>query len=199
MILFIIIAICILIYTIFAKDGLIDEIKKSLSMKYKKIRSILKDIGWWIFANVVLNGLNLIACFLISAFMLIVLCNTCPSETSHWEFDINALQDNLVAQGEFRGRYASRGYIDGELSYFYLRPMSMGEKVEHIPANKTYVQYSDDERPHVEVHQSRIDIPEWMNKVFWLKSMNEKTTDYYVIVVPEGTITNTGQYEIDMK
>ena len=76
--------------------------------------------------------------------------------------------------------------------------MSMGEKIEHIPAKKTYIQYSNDERPHVEVHQSRMDIPEWLYKVFFIEWMNDKTTDYYVIVVPEGTMTSTGQFEIDM-
>ena len=137
--------------------------------------------------------------FLVSVVLMFGLCFVCPSETSQWEFNINALQDNLVTQGEFRGRYASRGYIDGELSYFYSRTMYMGEKIEHIPANKTYVQYSDSEHPHIEVHQSCMDIPKWLNKIFFLECMNDKTTKYYVIVIPEGTITNTGQYEIDMK
>jgi len=120
----------------------------------------------------------------------------CPSEKYQWEFNINALQDNLVTEGRLYGR---RGYVDGELSYFYSRTLSLGEKIEHIPANKTYVRYSDTEHPHVEVHQSCMDIPEWLSKIFFLEWMNDKHTNYYVLVVPEGTITNTGQYEIDMK
>jgi hypothetical protein len=107
------------------------------------------------------------------------------------------MQDNLVTEGTFA--YRGRGHIDGELSYFYSRTLSKGEMIEHIPANKTYIRYSDTERPHVEVHQSRLDLPKWLTKVFFIEWMNGKQTDYYVLVVPDGTITNTGQYEIDMK
>lgn len=195
MILFIVIAIIILLCTLFADDWLIYHIKKDAKSS-KPVRNILGGIGTWFFANVVFNALNALIVFLVSFCMLLMLSFTCPSEKSQWQFNINAMQDNLVTEGNFYGR---RGHVDGELSYFYSRTMSLGEKIEHIPANKTYVRYSNDEQPHVEVHQSRIDIPEWMYKVFFLKGVNEKTTDYYVLVVPEGTITNTGQYEIDMR
>lgn len=194
MILFIVIAIIILLYTLFAYDWLIYHIKKDVKSS-KPVLNILSDIGIWLTHNVLFNALNAGIVFLMSFCMLLILCFTCPSEKSQWQFNINAMQDNLVTEGNFYGR---RGHVDGELSYFYSRTMSLGEKIEHIPANKTYVRYSNDEQPHVEVHQSRIDIPEWMYKVFFLKGMNEKSTDYYVLVVPEGTITNTGQYEIDM-
>jgi hypothetical protein len=183
----------------FDDDGLIDRIEICILYGHKKIWNILKEIWGWIWLNIGLNIINIVAVFCISCVLFFGLCFVCESETSQWEFNINALQDNLVTQGEFRGRYASRGYVDGELSYFYLRPMYIGEKVEHIPANKTYVQYSDSEHPHVEVHQSCMDVPEWLSKVFFIDWMNSKTTQYYVLVVPEGTITNAGQYEIDMK
>ena len=195
MILFIVIAIIILLHSLFADDWLIYHIKKDAKSS-KPVRNILGDIGICFLHNVLFNALNAVIVFLVSFCMLLMLCFTCPSEKSQWQFNINAMQDNLVTEGNFYGR---RGHVDGELSYFYSRTMSLGEKIEHIPANKTYVRYSNDEQPHVEVHQSCIDIPEWMYKVFFLKSMNEKSTDYYVLVVPEGTITNTGQYEIDMR
>lgn len=192
MILFILIAIGILIYTIFADNWLIYHLKR-------KTWSVFNTVSTWLLGNVLLNIANIIFVWLISFVLFLGLVFVCPSETSQWQFNINALQDNLVTQGEFRGRYAQRGHIDGELSYFYSRTLSLGEKIEHIPANKTYVQYSDTEHPHVEVHQSCLDIPEWLTKVFWIEHMNSKTTKYYVLVVPEGTITNTGQYEIDME
>lgn len=195
MILFIVIAIIILLCTLFADDWLIYHIKKDAKSS-KPVRNILGDIGNWFLHNVLFNALNALIVFLVSFCMLLMLSFTCPSEKSQWQFNINAMQDNLVTEGNFYGR---RGHVDGELSYFYSRTMSLGEKIEHIPANKTYVRYSNDEQPHVEVHQSRIDIPEWLYKVFFLKDMNEKSTDYYVLVVPEGTITNTGQHEIDMR
>lgn len=201
MILFIIIAICILLYTIFAKseDGLIWSLKRIYTYGLP-FREKLKEIGSWFWMNVLLNAFNAICVFGLSVVMLFVLCNVCPKETTQYEFNINALQDNLVTQGRLRGSmYGSRGYVDGELSYFFSRTMSQGEIIGHIPAKKTYVQYSSTERPHIEVHQDRANIPDWLNKVLWLKPFNKYSTDYYVIVVPEGTITNSGQYEIDMK
>lgn len=194
MILFIIIAVCILIYTIFADTWLIHCIKEDIKGP-RPVRDVLYSIGIWFGSNLLLNAANATMVFLISMGALFVAANVCPEETSQWEFNINALEDNLVTEGRLYGR---RGHVDGELSYFYSRTLTMGEKIEHIPANKTYVQYSDTERPHVEVHQSRIDIPEWMNKVFWLEPFNTTSTDYYILVVPEGTITNSGQYAIDM-
>jgi len=190
MILFIIIAICILLYTTFADNWLIYHIKN-------KTWSVWSTINTWFWSNVWFNIVNIICVFGLSVMIFFVAAIACPSETSHWEFNINAMQDNLVTEGTFARR--GRGSIDGELSYFYSRTMSLGEKIEHIPANKTYVRYSDTEKPHVEVHQSCVDIPDWLRKVFFLEWMNTKSTKYYILVVPEGTITNDGQYEIDMK
>lgn len=196
MILFIVVAICILLYTLFADDWLIYHIKRDLKSKHP-CKEILKDFGMWFWSNVFFNTINIFLVWLVSIVLFVGLCFVCPDETSQWQFNINAMQDNLVTEGTFA--YRGRGHIDGELSYFYSRTLSRGEMIEHIPANKTYIRYSDTERPHVEVHQSRLDIPEWLTKVFFIKWMNEKQTDYYVLVVPDGTITNTGQYEIDMK
>jgi hypothetical protein len=115
-----------------------------------------------------------------------------------WEFNINALEDNLVTQGEIHGgMFAVRGYFDGELSYFYSRTMSRGEIIEHIPANKTYLRYDNTVHPKVEVHTEELDIPEWVreNLIFDLDS---KQIDYYVMIVPEGTLKNSGEYNIDM-
>ena len=199
MILFIIIAICILIYTTFGENGIVDKIQNNIKYKYYAINKIVRDVWSWLWINIGLNIVNIACVFTISCVLFFGLCVVCEDETSQWRLNINALEDNLVTHGEFRGRYASRGYIDGELSYFYSRTMYRGEKIEHIPASKTYVQYSDDEHPHVEVHQSCKDIPEWLNKVFFIKWMNNNTTEYYVLIVPEGTIANNGRYEIDMK
>ena len=140
------------------------------------------------------------AAYVSSAMALEVAENTCPMEESQWSFEINALKDNLVTEGHLRGsRFSVRGYVDGELSYFYSRNMRHGEIIEHIPADMTYIRYDNNVHPKVEVHQKKIDTPEWMSKVFFIDFLNQKTNDYYVIVVPEGTISNSGTYQIDME
>lgn len=189
MILFIIIAVLILLGT---TDDLIDEIR----IKNKSFFDHVKSVFGWLGFNVTLNIINWFFVICLSCLLFFGLHFVCSSETSQWEFKINAMQDNLVTEGNFYGR---RGHVDGELSYFYSRTLSYGEKIEHIPADKTYIRYSNDEYPHVEVHQSRLDIPDWLYKVFFIEWMNSPNTRYYVMVVPEGTITNTGQYEIDMR
>lgn len=195
MILFIIIAIGIFIFSIVEDEGLLWDLKAARYSDHP-IWETIKRIHDWIWLNIGMNLINLVLSFVISMFVFFGCVCVCPSETSSWEFNINAMSDNLVTEGQWYGR---RGHVDGELSYFYSRPLSLGEKIEHIPADKTYVRYSNTERPHVEVHQSRVDIPEWLTKTFFLEWLNDTHTSYYVMVVPEGTITNTGQYEIDMK
>ena len=152
MILFIIIATCILF------ESTKDAVCKILSGD-RKIITIIKNINAWFWTNIGMNILNLLIVFSLSIPLFFGLSFVCPSETSQWEFNINAMQDNLVTEGTFARR--GRGNIDGELSYFYSRTMHLGEKIEHIPANKTYVRYSESERPHVEVYQSCVDVPEW--------------------------------------
>lgn len=215
MILFILIAIGILIYTIFAKDYLVECIKgrKEYNKKieenigygrtnydvlfsrtydkrdYTNIFKIFRD---WILCNVLFNMINFIVVFVIS----IIVVWICPQIDTEYSFNINALKDSMVTSGEFYGR---RGYIDGEINYFFSRTMSEGEKIGHIPADKSYIRYDNEGKPHIEVHQKVNEIPEWVSKVFWTDWVNEPMTDYYVIVVPEGTISTTGTYEIDME
>lgn len=200
MILFIIIEIIILLYTIFADDWLIYHIRKDIRYGARKIKAALTNIWSWFWINVILVAFNVIACFGISFFVMMGCAVVQPEIESEWSFKINALKDNLVTEGEFYGGpFCTRGYIDGELNYFYSRTMPKGEIIEHIPADKTYIRYDNNVHPRVEVHQSQIDIPEWIGKIFWIDYMNQKTTDYYVIVAPEGTIINSGTYQIDME
>lgn len=200
MILFIIIEIAILAYTIFADDWLIYHIRDGIKSGKNKVKVVFINIGEWFFCNILLVLLNAIAVFFISVVVFAGCAITQPTLETHWSFKINALQDNLVTEGSFRGgAFSMRGYVDGELSYFYSRTMSKGETIGHIPADKTYIRYDDTTHPRIEVHQSQVDTPKWMCKVFWLRMFNEKQLDYYVIIAPEGTIANTGQYNIDMQ
>lgn len=193
MILFIIIAVCILFFT--TVGGLIPDILEKFYGD-RPVLNIFKAVNSWFWTNVGMNLVNVIMVLSLSLVLFFGLCFVLPTERSQWEFNINALEDNLVTEGH---RYGRRGYVDGELSYFYSRTHANGEKIGHIPANKTYIKYDNEVKPHVEVHNRRIDVPEWLSKVLFIDWMNDWTTEYYVLIVPEGTITNTGEYAIDMK
>lgn len=219
MILFILISIGIALYTIFADGWLIDsiknieetnkEVKENIEYgrtnydtfsfrKYNEhdYESVPKNILYWIILNIFFNMVNFIFVFIIST--LVVLC--CPKAESYYTFNINSLKDNLVTSGEIHGgAFCVRGTIDGEISYFFSRTTDKGETIGHIPANKSYIKYDDNKKPCIEVHQKNHKIPEIVEKLLFTKWCNGKSVDYYVIIAPNGTISITGTYEIDME
>lgn len=219
MILFILIAVGIAIYTIFAHGWLIDSIK-NIKENNKKIEenikygrtnwdtfscrnynehdydSVPKNILYWFFLNIMFNFVNFFLVLLISAIVVVF----CPKEESCYSFNINSLKDNMVTNGEIHGgAFCVRGSIDGEISYFYSRVTDKGEIIEHIPANKSYIKYDDNKTPCIEVHQENHKVPEFFNKLLFVEWCNDKSIDYYVIIVPDGTISVDGTYEIDME
>lgn len=219
MILFILIAIGIALYTIFAKDWLIDSIKniKETNKKVKEnikygrtncdtfflreynehdYESVPKYIFQWFVLNILSNVINFIFVFIIS--VIVVLC--CPKAKSYYTFNINSLKDNLVTSGEIHGgAFCVRGAIDGEISYFFSRTTDQGEVIGHIPADKSYIKYDDSKKSCIEVHQENHKIPEIVEKLLFITWCNDKSVDYYVIIAPNGTISTTGTYEIDME
>lgn len=219
MILFIVITIGILIYTIFAKDFLMDSIKNLdeynkdiegkircgctnydlfFSRKYDKrdYESIPKIALEWLFCNVIFNFANAIIVFVISAIVVFAY----PRTETQYSFNINSLKDNLVTSGEIHGSaFCVRGSIDGEISYFFSRTTDKGENIGHIPAEDCYIEYDREMKPHIEVHQTVHEFPNWLQKLLWVEFLNSTNTEYYVIFVPEGTISTTGTYQIDME
>lgn len=219
MILFILIAIGIALYTIFADGWLIDSIKnieetnKEVKENIEKDRtnydtftfrkynkhdyvSVQKYIFQWFALIIFFNVINFIIVFVIS--MIVVLC--CPKAESYYTFNINSLKDNLVTSGEIYGSaFCVRGTIDGEISYFFSRATDKGETIGHIPADKSYIKYDDNKKPCIEVHQKNHKIPKVVEKLLFTEWCNDKNLDYYVIIAPNGTISTTGTYEIDME
>lgn len=219
MILFIVIAIGIFIYTIFAKDFLIDSIKGIdeynedikekirhgctnydlfFSRKYDKrdYESIHKIVFEWLLVNAVFNFVNAIIVFIVSAIVVFAY----PRTETQYSFNINSLKDNLVTSGEIHGSaFYIRGSIDGEISYFFSRTTDKGEVIGHIPAEDCYIQYDDESKPHIEVHQTTHEFPNWLQKILWVDIFNQTNTEYYVIIVPEDTISVDGTYQIDME
>ena len=195
MILFILLAIGFALYTIFSESGLIDSIKNIEETNKEVYGSVPKIIFQWFLLNIFFNVINFIFVFIISA--IVVLC--CPKAESYYTFNINSLKDNLVTSGEIHGAaFCVRGNIDGDISFFFSRTTDKGETIGHIPADKSYIKYDDNKKPCIEVHQKNYKIPEIIEKLLFTKWFNNKSVDYYVIIAPDGTISTTGTYEIDM-
>lgn len=151
--------------------------------------------------------LSAMVTFIISGiFTLILICLPIfPTYDYSYKFNINSMKDNLVTEGCI---YYRSGHIDGELSYFFSRTMDKGEIIGHIPADSSYIKYDDDVHPNIEVHQEKIDWDEatgW--KIFdpWL-CLFEKSKNFeycqekeYIITIPSDTLTEEGNYEINME
>lgn len=151
MILFILMAIGIALYTIFADRWLIDTLKydvRNYGNGYDYREASKYILGWFII-NIVANVLNCLIVFAIS----IVAVSFCPKAESYYTFNINSLKDNLVTSGEIQGgAFCVRGTIDGEISYFFSRTTDKGETIGHISADKSYIKYDDSKKPCIEVH-----------------------------------------------
>ena len=161
MISFILIAIGIALYTIFADGWLIDSIKNIEETNKKVKKNIEYGITNWIIFNIFFNIINFIFIFIISAIVVYF----CPKAESYYTFNINSLKDNLVTSGEIHGgAFCVRGTIDGEISYFFSRTTDKGEIIGHIPANKSYIKYDDSKKPCIEVHKKNHKISEIVEK-----------------------------------
>ena len=193
MILFILCVLAVALYTIFREGWLVDSIKDMIKDKELTLKNLASEIECWLFINVLIDTFA----FLIVVVLSILVTIVAPMQKSQYSFEINSLKDNIVTAGKINsGIYSARGYFDGELSYFFSRPTDKGEIVGHISAGKTYIQY-DNEKPRIEVHQKSIS--ETMSKVFFTKWFATKETEYYVLYVPEGTISTIDEYQIDLE
>lgn len=164
----------------FSKDDLKNPIKPIWSHFWYGVLSVM-------FALV----LSFLISFIICTFYQ-------PMEDYDYNFKINSLKDNLVTTGDISGGiFCVTGSIDGEINYYYSRTMVNGDKIGHIPANKTYVKYKNDSNPKIAVYKERANYPEWFEKLFFAFEVDE--LKYYVITVPEGTMINNGTYEIDLE
>lgn len=212
--LFIIIAICIFVYWLFCPDGLLDyfrtmdEYNKQIIENIKRgrinydlfftreycesdLRTVLKGIGEFIIMNLFFNFLSGMI-ILILAFLLVIALPTKPYDYS---FAINSLKDSSEIEGRIYGR---RGYIEENMSYFFLRDDEFGERMGRIPADKTYIQYNDEANPHVTVYKEKTNSPDWLNKLLPISMFCDDKVIRYEIVVPSGSVIED-TYEIDME
>ena len=190
-VIFTILLICYLIFN--KKDGLLEgiRIKKKCGNKYRI--SYGSFIEAFILNEFIFFILSFIICTIVTLFI--------PATEERYSFNINSLEDNVVTQGKF---YCHRGYVDGELSYFFSRTMNKGEAIGHIPASDSYIRYDDTKHPQIEVVKQMAVVPDIIN--YWMPMFeatkimfNEDCEKEYIITVPSGTISNDGTYNIDME
>lgn len=158
-----------------------------------------KDGGFsWLMCQIVfLTVCNALA---VAIGSMILFSAILPTREQHYSFKIHALQDNLVTKGEIHGgHFSTRGYIDGEMKYFFMRSMGYGDKMGYIPAKKTYIKYDNDTYPHIDVYKNVPDPPELVVWLVgdWAEHMYIEA-DRYIMTVPEGSVID-GVYEIDMQ
>lgn len=212
--LFIILAIIVCIYWIFCSDGLfnylktMDEYNKKTQDYIKRgrinkdslfqreycesdLRTVLRGIREFVLVNLFCNFLGFTAICII----VFILGTTLLKKPYDYSFDINSLKDTVTIEGRI---YWRRGYIEENMNYFFLRDYSYGEKMGHIPADKTYIRYSDDENPHIRVYKEKTCAPDWLYTfvpVSWFST--DEVIRYELVVPSDSVIEDT--YEIDME
>ena len=116
---------------------------------------------------------------------------TTPTEETYTETKpIYALQDNITTTGSVSGGiFYTSGYVDSELSYFYLTSTDSGLKSEHIPVDTTYIKTSDN--PRLEITYTNYELS-WIGKIlFFPLDANYTEFQDYTLYIPEDSITNS--------
>ena len=122
---------------------------------------------------------------------------TAPTEEAYIETKpIYALQDNITTNGSISGGiFYTGGYVDSELSYFYLTSTDSGLKSEHIPADSTYIKTSD--TPRLEITYSNYELS-WIGKIlFFPIEANHTEFQNYTLYIPEESITNSISIDLE--
>lgn len=121
-----------------------------------------------------------------------------PTETIQ---PIYALTDNIVTEGTIRGGiFYTRGYIDGDLQYYYLTDAdNRGQKIEHVAASYTYLnEIAEGEQPTIEFHYTKWEFPDWF---IWgvcpFLEWDDASLSWVRLNVPETTLPDG--FTIDMQ
>ena len=85
------------------------------------------------------------------------------------------------------GIFYTTGYIDSELSYFYLTSIESNLKLEHIPADTTYIKTSN--YPRLEITYANYELS-WIGKIlFFPIEANYTELQNYTLYIPEDSIS----------
>ena len=188
-----IVSFIVLIITIFGANGLIQKPKRVKNdPTYSETQEDI--IGNCIITNILTPTVVFIIVSVISFFTTY---SYYPMEEYSYSFDINSLEDNLATEGKMQGYFCMSGYINEELYYYYSRALDKGDKIEHISASQTYLNYDDQGKPNITVYKEKSKYPTLYKKLLFTFPINH--VKYYVLTLPKSAITNTGNYNIDMK
>ena len=146
-----------------------------------------------IIVGTIIWTLGLIASSLILGLTLVISSLFVPKSNYMYELtnheEIVALQDSTG--GTARTGSLGSAYINNSLYYYYMSDTEYGYNAGKINAENTYVRYCEDETPSVETY-SAVD---FKNK--WLYLFAFPTDTYYVAYIPEGSIIEN--YQIDLE
>lgn len=115
------------------------------------------------------------------------------------EKPIYALQDNFNTSGLYRkGIFYGTGYINEDLSYYFITDTDKGRKIMHQKADNTYIK-STTESPTIEYHYKDTVVKNKIIRVIcWpFAESTSRAEDYCVLNVPENSITT--EISIDLQ
>lgn len=163
----------------------------TLTVTYDDTQSILITIIITIISSSIIALLGGMVLAISASFF------TVPTEETYTEAKpIYTLQDNITTTGSISGGiFYTTGYIDSELSYFYLTSTDSGLKSEHIPADTTYIKISDN--PRLEITYTNYELS-WIGKIlFFPINTSDTAFQNYTLYIPEESITNSISIDLE--
>lgn len=156
---------------------------------------VIKGDLWDFGAGVWLVMMILFCGFLLSSMIAFVggcfiSCGNVPLETECIEsVDIVSLKDNFNTEGVF---CIGSGSIEEDLVYYYAYESDKGITIGEIPANETYINYSND-KPRLETYNTHFESEFLKHNFVYLG----EDAEYYKLYIPEGSVIE--EYKIDLE
>lgn len=177
---------------------IIDYVQQYLAYKGKiayRTGYARKPSFWNLLASEVVMCLTVVLAYIFAALCILVVTTGSDSFT-HYEKDsewtIYALNDSSDVKGRF---FLGTGSIESNLYYYYIRDTAHGQKIEKVSTSDAYLKYDD--RCYVERY-SRYYNDDLKTKLLVTRFFDKcDYNSYYVIHIPEGSITN--EFVVDLQ
>lgn len=108
------------------------------------------------------------------------------------EWTIYALDDSIGASGRF---FLGSGRIDSDIYYYYVYNTVHGQKIGKLRASNVYLKYDDDNH-YIEKYNRHYN-DDLKTKLLVTQLFTKCEDSYYVIYIPEGSITN--DFTVDLQ